>query len=332
MSGTWGHIKKLIYRGLLLIIPVYILWFLYIQYMPMYYSRPNGIHWYFIKNSLEKNYPFEPVRILFLGESRVNAGIDFNRINDCRSFASGGATSIEMYYVLKKYCAAYPKPNLVFLSISPRFLSETFAFYPYAVAMKFIDRHDFKEIKSRLSKSDTTLGTNPAFKFWLYQLNNLEYYQSDVLYSSVFMSYKDNTKLIEEMLNHRGASPHPGLADSCSELNYETRYQTFKPSPIIDTYFDLLLNFCKERRIDVIFDFMPFNESSLKASNPIFIQEYRSYIRGYAQKYPEFRISDTVYAYPDNCFGDESHLNFKGKERYTKYLLERYFLKRGTLK
>jgi hypothetical protein len=299
--------------------------------MPLYYSRPNGVHWYFIRKSLEKKYPVPESSVIFLGESRVNAGIDFAKIKGAYSFASGGATTIEMYYILKKYSEGYGAPDTVFLSVSPRFLSETYAFYPYAVASKLIDRKDFNEIMAHSQKGDTILAQHPRLKFGLYQLNYFEYYQSDVFYSYVLNSYSENQKLIEDMIRNKGASPHPGLKDSCSDLNYETKYKAFHPAPLMDIYFNKLLKMCRDSGVYLIFDFMPFNESSLKVTNPVFIKEYQAYIQGLAVSYPEFSISDTVYSYPDAYFGDESHFNLKGKEKFTDVLLSKYFNKKDSL-
>ena len=131
-------VKKLIKRILLVIMPIYILWFLYTEYMPMYYNRPTNTRWMFIKKNLENKEQIPKVNKLFLGESRLNAAVDFTKISNSYSFASGGSGPIEMYYVLKKYIENYSKPDTIFLSISPRFLTEIFAFYPYAVRNNFI--------------------------------------------------------------------------------------------------------------------------------------------------------------------------------------------------
>ncbi len=328
MFDKINALKKIAFKALLLVIPLYVLWFLYIRYMPIYYNRPNELHWFFIKKSLEKEYRIPETDILFLGESRVNAGIDFTEIEGSYSFAAGGATPVEMYYILKKYSENYPLPDTVFMSISPRFLSETYAFFPYAVAQKLINQSDFKDIISHSNKHDTILGKNPELKFFLYQLNYFEYYQSNVLYNYVFKGYKSNTRLIDYMILNKGASLHPGLKDSCSELNYETNYLSFKPAPLLTAYFEKILIFCKRNDIFLIFDFMPFNESSFNVMNKNFISEYKTYINAFARQYPELIISDTLYCYPDIFFGDESHLNAKGKEKFTEYLNLKYFNKK----
>lgn len=319
-------VKKIIKRGLLLIVPIYLLWFSYIQFMPSYYNRPTNTRWQFIKESLEKKYVIPESDIIFLGESRVNAGIDFNQIPNSYSFASGGATPIEMFYILKKYTENYKKPKQVYLSVSPRFLSETFAFHPHVIRNNLLDYSDMQEICAALEKGDTTLGSFTRLKFFLNKLNYIEYYQSDVFYNKVFGGYKENTELINEMIRRKGGRPHPGLKDSCSALNYETNDQHFVPSDLLTHYFNRILSFCQAEKIQFAFFFMPMNESSYKALKPAFIKEYKTYMQGFQKQYPEFDISDRVYFYPDSLFGDESHLNSKGRELFTKLFAQEYSL------
>ena len=143
--------NKLLKKIIVIIIPIYGLWFLYIQFMPMYYNRPTNTRWHFIKESIDKKYIIPDSKIIFLGESRLNAAVDFTQIPNAYSFASGGAGPIELFYILKKYTDNYPKPDTVFLSISPRFLCETFAFYPYALRNEFFNSDDFREIQQHLT-------------------------------------------------------------------------------------------------------------------------------------------------------------------------------------
>ncbi len=320
-------ILKLLKKSIILIVPIYLLWFSYIEFMPDYYNKATNTRWSFIKKSLKKEYLIPKPDILFLGESRVNAGIDFSKITNSYSLASGGASPTEMYYILKKYSENYQCPKTVYLSISPRFLSETFAFYPYAVRNNLFTYSDFKEITSVLQKNDTTLGTYPVFKFFLYKLNYLEYYQSDVAYNNVFGGYSKNKTLIKQMIKQKGGRQHLGLKKSSSELNYETKYKHFVPSKLLSYYLNNILKFCAEKNIQLNFFFMPMNESSYKVLNPDFILEYKNYIQKFQEKYTAFNISDSIYSYPDSLFGDESHLNSEGKNVFTKYFIEKYHLK-----
>jgi len=321
-------VKNIIKKALLLVLPIYLLWFLYIEFMPMYYNSANNTRWYFIKKSLEKEYVIPQSKILFLGESRVNAGLDFTKIPNSYSFASGGATPLEMFYILGKYLEEYQKPDTVYLSISPRFLSETFAFHPYVLRNNLLTYSNMSEICKNLksTENDTTLGSFTRLKFFLNKLNYLEYYQTDVLKSHVLGSYDENVELINEMIDMKGGRVHPNLKDSCSLLNYETKYKHFVPSPLLTNYFNKILILCKEEDIVLNFFFMPMNESSYNNLKPAFVKEYKSFIKTYKKHYPKFNISDSVYSYSDNYFGDASHLNLKGKELFTKQFLKEYSL------
>jgi hypothetical protein len=316
---------QILKKGIMYLLPLYLLWILYIETMPMYYNRPTNNRWYFLKESLNGKYKIPKINKIFLGESRLNAGINFSEIPNSYSFASGGSTPIEMYYVLKKYLRKYPKPDTVFLSVSPRFFSEIFAFWHFAVRNKVVTGSDIDEILSLKKKGETSLGRFPMLNFYLYKADYLSYYQSDVLYNYVFGGYSKNKKMIHTMMKMHGGRPHPGLKDSCSDLNHETKYAHFIPAPLLDTYFNKILNVCSRNKIKLIFFSMPVNKSSFDRLKPDFISEYEIFMKNYAYNYPNFSISDSLYSFPDIFFGDASHLNKKGKERFTKEFLSVYF-------
>ncbi|NOZ36068.1 MAG: hypothetical protein GXO80_12320 [Chlorobi bacterium] len=320
-------LKKLFKKGILIILPLYVLWVLYIEFMPMYYNRPTNTRWYFLKESLSGKYKISSANKIFLGESRLNAGVDFTKISNSYSFASGGSTPIEMYYVLEKYLQNHPKPDTVFLSVSPRFFSEIFAFWHYAVRNNVITYSNFKEIISHKNKKDTVLGNFCLPHYFLYKCDYLAYYQSDVLYNYVFGGYSENKNFIKKMQELRGGRPHPGLKDSCSKLNYETKYKHFIPSPLLETYFDKILTLCTKEDITIIFFSMPMNKSSYKNLSLSFISEYKKFMQKTQQRFPAFVISDSLYSYPDKYFGDASHLNKKGKEKFTNDFINHLYNK-----
>lgn len=318
-------IVKIINKTAILILPVYLLWFLYVEYMPMYYNSANNTRWYFIKKSLEKEYKIPKSDYIFLGESRVNAGIDFTKIKHAYSFASGGASSIEMYYILKRYLKNYPKPKKVFVSISPRFMSEKFAFYPYFIRNKLLSFSEMKEICSTIQQKDTTLGKAPMRKFILNKLNYLVYYQNDVKGNNVFGAYKTNKNMISEMIKLKGGRVHPKLKEKSSELNAEAKTPHFNQSFILETYLNKIFKLCEKEKIDLQFFFMPMNETSFNALNSNFKSEYKLYIHNLQKEYPNFKISDSIYFYKDIYFGDASHLNNKGKELFTNKFIGKNF-------
>ncbi|MCD6556716.1 MAG: hypothetical protein J7K64_05920 [Bacteroidales bacterium] len=320
----YSEIKHIFKKGIIYLLPLYVLWILYIEFMPMYYNRPTNTRWYFLKETLAGKYKIPKANKIFLGESRLNAGLDFTKIPDAYSFASGGSTPVEMYYILKKYLKNHPKPDTVFLSISPRFFCETFAFWHFAVRNNVISHADLQEILSETEKNDTVLGSFPKLNYCLYKADYLGYYQDDVLYNYVFTGYSENKKMISEMQSMQGGRPHPGLKDSCSLPNYETKYTDFRPSSLLLKYFEKTADLCRKNNIKFFFFSMPMNESSFNVLKPDFVSKYQKTIQICAGKYPEFDISDSLYAYPDNYFGDASHLNPKGRKIFTNDFISAY--------
>ncbi len=309
----------------LLILFVYVFWFGYVELMPDFYNEPNNTRWVFLTESLDNKHFVPEVSLLFLGDSRTNAGIDFNRFTNAWSFAAGGATNIESYYALTKFLEKHPKPDTVFISVSPRFMSETFAFYPYAVRNNFFTWEDIHEINSLYTKNetDTTLGDALLFNYLLHKVRWVEYYQGDISRNYGIRAYSANKAMIADMQKRRGGRDHPGLRNSCSDLNYETNYKKFSPSPILSEYLQKTLKLCTDSSIVLICEAMPMNQSSVKNLHPEFVSQYQLYMQDLQKKFPNVLIIDSLSAYPDSCFGDDSHLNSRGRAQFTSKLISR---------
>ncbi len=297
---------------------VYLTVFIYIECFPEYYNNVNNTRWQITKNTLNKKIDISDtiINILFLGDSRLNAGINLSQIPNSWSFASGGSTPVEMYFVLEKYLKNHQKPDTIFLSISPRFLSEILAFWDYAIRNDFINTNDFIEIEKH---NNNNIGFCPKGKFLLYKLNFISFYQSDFFTNRVFLAKAKNEQMLHYVLNHNGQRFHEGLKDSCSKPNYETNFTNFAPPQLFDYYFNKIFETCQHENIYISFETMPMNKASGKLMNRNFVVSYQKYIQNYQKKYLEFQISDTLLYYNNSFFGDKSHLNSKGQKKYTEY-------------
>lgn len=306
---------------------VYIITVIYISKFEAFYNTANNTRWWLINKMLDKTYNLEDstITVLFLGDSRPNAGIDFSKIKNSWSFCVGGTSPIENYYVLKKYLSAYSKPETLFLSISPRFLINQFAFWDLAVRNNFFTKDEFIEIYNfNELLNDTLLNNRDKIKFLGYQINFIKYYQADIRKSLIFFGKNKNDELIDFILNHKGQRPHPNLLSSCSDLNFETTMDSFPLAPIYDFYLTKIFETCLVEDIECVFFSMPMNESSYKNLNELFLSQYKAYIRNYQNIYSNFNISDSLYSYSDSLFGDASHLNSNGQIKFTDGFLDKY--------
>jgi len=319
--------KRLFTKIIVFLTVLYIITFLYITFFPMYYNSINHIRWYYFKQVLDNRIKIEKSKILFLGDSRLETNVDVKKIPNAWTFATGGSSPIEMYYCLANYRANYSNPDTVFISFSPRTFIQAYSFWGYAIRNNYFRDVEFREICDNLQQfpSDTVLGNSPYLNYLIYKLNFIKYHQGDLYENHIFMAKKENEQAIANFQSQKGAWIYPGLKEECSELNYETNLKSFEPSSLLNLYFMMILDLCKKENIQVIFDFMPMNESSFQKLNQNFISGYKRYINEISTKFPEFTFTDTVYCYPDRYFGDASHLNSKGKEIFTEYVVAKYF-------
>jgi hypothetical protein len=320
--------KKILLRSLISLLVAYLIVTVYIVLFPDYYNNVNNTRWVVMRKTLTKQIDISDttINILFVGDSRPNAGIDFTQIEHSWSFCAGGSSPIENYFFIKKYLSVYSKPETIFVSISPRFLTHIFAFWDLAVKNDF---YSFEEFNSIIKKyqNDTALGKFKKMRFLLYKMKFIAYYQEDLRNNLVFCGYSKNKILTEYILSHRGARPHPNLLDSCSSLNYETQMHNFIVPKIFDYYFQQIFKICADNNIKCIFFAMPMNRGSFEQLNNQMVKDYKLYLQSLAQKYPQAEISDSLYAYPDIFFGDESHLNRKGQKKFTDFFVEKYVKK-----
>lgn len=323
------NMNKFFFKVFSLLAIIYITVSIYIEFFPMYYNSVDNTRWYYFRQIFERKITIDQSSSLFLGDSRLNTNVSVKQINDAWSFAAGGSSPIEMYYALKNYLNIYNKPDTVFVSFSPRTFIEAYSFWGYAVRNDYLSAKQVNEVFANLTqfKEDTVLGNSPRIVFWLYKLDYIKYYQTDLYKNHVFLAKFKNEQIISHFQTEKGIWNYPNLKNGCAKLNYETHLKSFKPSKLLQLYFVKILDLCKKENIHLIFDFMPMNESSYNKLNKQFISGYKSDITKIAHKYPKFTISDTVYSYKDEYFGDESHLNAKGKKIFTEYILRKYFRK-----
>ncbi len=312
--------KNILSKFIIIFIIVCLSFYVYTEFFSMRYNNVNNTRWLILNEILKKNYDLtdSSIQVLFVGDSRLNAALDYTKIKNSWSFGLGGATPIEIYYLIKKYDIVYDLPDTVYFSISPRFLTEYFAFWDLAVRNDFFSFEEIKEIKINSKRlNDESLSSVLILRYLLYKINFPNFYQEDLRNNLIFFGYEDNAELIDFVLNNRGKRPHPDLKDSCCMLNYETKMKNFAPSAIYDFYFDEILNFCLQNKVMCIFFAMPMNESSFRKLDNNFIAEYQKYMQEKQKAYPDFLISDSLYCLPDSFFGDESHLNQKGTDYFT---------------
>jgi len=103
--------------------------------------------------------------VLIAGDSRAQAALLPERLGpSVRSVAIGGATSIETYYVLRRYLARNPSPRMLLLSLAPFHFGEADVFWERTVKWKALRTPEALEVFRRAAAlGDAVLG-EPDFR------------------------------------------------------------------------------------------------------------------------------------------------------------------------
>ncbi len=274
------------------------------------------------------------VDLLILGDSRAKAGIIPERIHPrARSFALPAGSVAETFYFARRYLEHNPAPRRVFLSISPQHWTASSSFWWRTVKWRFLDLGEYLEMlsnASRLPIDPFSWGPpGPPEPIWWYtrlirswlrmpfELNQLE-----------FGSYFKNKPVLEERYRKNfetGGFGSFGLMKNFFNLNWESTQKSFRANPMLVDYFERLLALLKERGIPVVFEFVPINQASYAKLDPEFTRALKEFIDVVAARHPEAKMTSILKAYPDGDFGDVSHLNAEGAEKYSDSIRDTYF-------
>jgi hypothetical protein len=291
---------------------------------------------------LDKEYPMWKFKIdytkhnedsqnIIFGDSRALAGFIPNEIGEnFVNLALGGGTSIENYYLLKKY-SEKNIPKKIILSIAPFHMQNSDVFFARTVAFDLLSNRELQEIIDVSKKLNYNLLSNEQYK------STLDLYKFQVKsylkLNSFFLDYRSNLKafslrpdrsisnfnIFKEIKNSDGQYFF-GNKEYSSGLNEEAVSKKFLPNKILDYYYKKILNLASENKIKVYVINTPFNQSSFENTSLNYKNSYNEYILHLKKKYPNVIWYSELMFYSDSFFGDPSHLNKKGAKKFSKFV------------
>lgn len=305
---------------------------LYSEYFKMFYLSRDYAIWK-AKYHLVSNYKSD-TGVILLGDSRALAGVTPEIIgSDFYNFALGGSSTIETYYLLKKYLPADAKIKKVFISFYPERLIFDKSFGKVAANLNFelLSVQDIRNIFADAKR----LGDNGFYDYF----NNFQgneiidrlWITKDTLWrrtlslrSSLFFFRKsENTDFFQDIVNSRGY--HWIGIKKCSEgIDPDFIRPKFEPSPLFVYYFEKILKRFEEMKTPVKLIAMPINPATSKALSQDYRNQYKQFIESLAKNHPGLEYEPEHFPTRDQCdFGDDIHLNEEGARRWTTDLKEK---------
>jgi len=315
----------------LLVSPIYA----YVLVSPMScysYEYPLWLHQ---KNVANKVEDIGYADILIMGDSRTMTGVHPRMISSkAYSLTLGGATPLELYYILKKYLTAHAKtPEVVFLALAPSNLEHAKMFWQRTVKYNFLNMEEYYEIfglvkehKENISKYDASESYNDFNSIWVPYLDvKLAHSYIPEIQISIFVDRKKRNLNAYKLIKENRGQYYFGTDLSSDGLNVESERRKFIPSRVLNEYLVKLLDLCRDNDIKVIYDILPMNEASFERLFEDYTDGYTKYIHNVFSLYPEASYSPSINSYPNSYFGDESHLNESGAIKYSHFIKNKYF-------
>jgi hypothetical protein len=152
----------------------------------------------------------------------------------------------------------------------------------------------------------------------MYQVRFPSLYFSSLMKGGLFLRWPRNATALTASLASRGQYFF-GTAAGSDTVAAEGHLREFSPLPVLELYFDQILQQLDARGIPAVFIAVPMNEATARQVAPRVRTDFHAWLAAYEARYPRFRIAgDVMPQWPDRYFGDGfAHLNPDGAARFS---------------
>lgn len=299
-------------------------------FCPNMYMDEEYPAWRFSKAvSSGKEYVGKDFDTIILGDSGAMSSMMPDMMSDSTvNLAVGGGTSIEAYYFLKEYVDNHKAPKNVIVMFAPFHYYTADNYETRTMYFKTLSIKDAKEVYELARKT----GDEKIFNKDTY-LNEFSYrmalptkYLPAIKAARIFGRYKGNIDAYNRLVDDMGYGPF-GTADGCDAVSYESArsWVTWDgEASLLAIYLYNIYNLCVERDINLLILQPALNEASYNALNADYVKDYYDMLNISKATYVEATVETTLRCYPNEYFGDVSHLNGRGAEKFTREILETY--------
>ena len=292
--------------------------------MPMAFMDPEYPSWRAKQIMLDRCDLGEAI---ILGDSRAAADILPARLPfRAANLAVGGGEAIEALAALTKALDCPLPPGLAIISLDPGHFTRPDLFWDRSVRYGFMAAADIALLREATSQTgDPSVyqahhagGLPNRVRDWLYRMRFPPLYFSNLVHGGLVFRWAGNQRILDATLAARGHY-YFGTEPGSDSVAVDGHMDQFRPSPILDHYFDQLLAMLDRRGVKALFVAMPVNEATWAQVNPAVREQFAAYLSGYQRRYKNFRVAtDIMPHWPNRYFGDRfCHLNPEGAERFS---------------
>jgi hypothetical protein len=228
--------------------------------------------------------------------------------------------------------AAGKRIDTLVVSYAPLHLEQDEMFWERPVKFGFYTLPELREILGPLNPQQETFwqyedrdSYSPSEKADLMKTAWLSHYRFPYqlrteLSKSFLLRGFTNYRVYRSIQESRGCYDF-GNAVASHDLNVEALRPAFRPKKVLTTMLESLFELAAENRITVVYASMPMNESSFRALSGQYRQGVDRLLLELRSRHPEVRfVNEPVAWLSDEEFGDASHLNARGRTRFSRRL------------
>ncbi len=297
---------------------------LWVLFMPMAFLDPEFPAWRAKQTMLAS---CDLGALMILGDSRAATGMMPTKWRiPATNLAVGGGMPIEALAALTRALRCPVPPERVILSLDAIHFAEPDLFWERTARFGFLDGGEIaalRDISHALNDlSVYELRHTDGLPSWLrdamVRVRFPSLYFSSLAKGGFFLRWPRNHAMFNTTLAARGQYFF-GTAPGSATVAAEGHMRTFQPKPVLDWYFNQILQRLQSRGIPAVFIAVPMNESTARQVLPNVQTEFRAWLARYEARYPGFRVAgDTMPYWPDAMFGDGfAHLNPDGATRFS---------------
>ncbi len=293
---------------------------LYAKAFPMNIMSPEYPMWSHARASAETPSK-RKLDVLILGDSRAKAGLVPEILSpNAQSLTLGGATPIELRWLLRADLENHPPPRRLVISLTPGHLIHAEAFWERSVKFGLLSPAEVDGLldRERLLRDDVL--SEPLATRWeanLYRWGLAPIYYGGYLASLGFLRRGKNHAVLAQLEHDRGRY-HFGTASSALLPSEEADWTSFAPSPLLVEEFDALLAEASALPCEVAFVLAPISERTATQLDPRFLGDFAEFMDTRAQRYPSVAIETVQPIYRDDAFGDPSHLGPEAAKSFSR--------------
>ena len=262
---------------------------------------------------------------IVMGDSRAVAGFIPDLIPGTVNLADGGDTPMEMYFEARRILACAPLPRRVIMSESILMLVSDPYFWRRNGLFGGFRFADLEAVRKRSRQiDDTILFAKPAMADldaimtnWLYANKFPSFYSDYILDGGVIGRRSDNLRVERQVERARGYHAY-GDDPGVHQVAEDAGVTAFRPSPLLDSYFNDLLTAFGKAGVEVVFIGVPMNDATYRRLAPGIAADMTAYLQRLAASHGNFTIlGEPVDHLDDGYFGDANHLNPVGARLFS---------------